>query len=56
MRILFPEEINRLVDIIGPYMKYDPDKGEMVLRPDAPEAVKEAKEKYYKWYEENCYI
>ena len=55
MRIVFPEEIDRLVDIIAPYMIYDHDKGEMVLRADAPATVREAKEKYHKWVMENCY-
>ena len=55
MRVTFPEEIARLADMIDQYMKYDHDKGEMVLREDAPQEIREAKEKIHKWYTENFY-
>ncbi len=38
MRVIYPEEINRLIDIVTPYMEYVPGVG-MVLREDAPPEV-----------------
>ena len=38
MRVIYPERINKLIDIVAPYMEYVPEKG-MVLREDAPPEV-----------------
>lgn len=55
MRVVFPKEINKLVDMIGPYMRYDPVRRETVLQSDAPAEIVEAHKKYCEWYMENCY-
>lgn len=56
MRQIIPDEISSLALVIAPYMVFNDSKTKLVLRADAPEEVKIAKEKYHKWFEDNQYL
>ena len=49
MRLIIPDDIGRLADVIAPYMVMDESKKMFILREDAPQEVKAAHEEYTKW-------
>lgn len=48
MRMTVPEEIHELAVMVFPYMQKD-SNGFLVLREDAPEEIRAAKEKHSDW-------
>ena len=48
MRIKYSEEVDRLAEVIAPYITSDPKTHYWVLRDDAPNDIVEAYEKYCK--------
>lgn len=52
MRIIIPQDISDLGDMVAPYLKYTEGEG-MTLSPDAPEEVVEALKKLKQWHNEH---
>ena len=50
MRIIMPDEICALADLITPYMVKNKEGTALVLKDDAPEEVVAAKKKYDDWW------
>ena len=53
MRVIIPENISKLADVFAPYLVFDEEKKEYVLREDAPEEIVKAKQEYHSWFEKN---
>ncbi|MBR4743553.1 MAG: hypothetical protein IK082_05095 [Oscillospiraceae bacterium] len=52
-RIVTPAKIDALFDMIAPYMVMNPEGTQFVLREDAPNEIKKAKQECDRWWEEN---
>ena len=53
MRIIIPDHISKIADLIAPYMILDVKKKQYVLAENAPKEVVDAARTYYQWFENN---
>ena len=54
MRVMIPERIKKLAELIKPYMEFDPQKKGFFLKEDAPNEIIAAQKEYHEWMSENC--
>lgn len=54
MRVIIPERIKKLANLIKPYMEFNTQKRGFFLKDDAPEEIVAAQKEYHEWMDKNC--
>lgn len=53
MRVKLPDKISKIADMVIPYLSFDLDKQEYILRENAPSKIVEAYQIYLEWFGSN---